>query len=45
MIATFEDQETATPEKKTFLLAMRGVFERLDKITAITHVIDGIKPR
>jgi len=23
---------------------MRGVFERLDKITAITHVIDGIRP-
>jgi hypothetical protein len=43
--ASFEDTETCNPEEKTFLFAMRGVFERLDRITAITHVIDGIKPQ
>ena len=42
--ASYESQETCNPEEKNFILAMRGVFERLDKITAITHIIDGIKP-
>jgi hypothetical protein len=42
--ASYEDRETCNPEEKNFILAMRGVFERLDKITAITHIIDGIKP-
>lgn len=42
--ASFEDKETCNPEEKEFILAMRAVFERLDKITAITHIIDGIQP-
>jgi len=42
--ASYEREETCNPEEKNFILAMRGVFERLDKITAITHVIDGIRP-
>jgi len=42
--ATYEDPDTCNPEEKNFILAMRGVFERLDKITAITHIIDGIEP-
>jgi hypothetical protein len=42
--ASYESEETCNPEEKNFLLAMRGVFERLDKITAITHILDGIKP-
>jgi hypothetical protein len=42
--ASYEDQETCNPEEKNFILAMRGVFERLDKITAITHIIDGVEP-
>lgn len=41
--ASYEDRETCNPEEKNFMLAMRGVFERLDKITAITHIIDGIE--
>lgn len=40
---TFEDLGTCSPEEKEFILAMRGVFERLDRITAMTHVIDGVK--
>jgi len=40
---TFEDLGTCSPEEKAFILAMRGVFERLDRITARTHIIDGIK--
>lgn len=40
----FEGLGTCNPEEKAFILAMRGVFERLDNLTAITHVIDGIKP-
>jgi hypothetical protein len=42
--ASYESEETCNPEEKNFILAMRGVFERLDKITAITHILDGIKP-
>lgn len=42
--ASYEDRETCNPEEKNFLLAMRGVFERLDKITAIAHIIDGVRP-
>lgn len=41
---TFEDLGTCSPEEKEFILAMRGVFERLDRITAMTHVIDGVRP-
>jgi hypothetical protein len=40
----YEDMETCNPEEKNFILAMRGVFERLDRITAITHILDGIRP-
>lgn len=43
--ASYEKEETCDPKEKIFLDAMRGVFERLDKITAITHILDGIKPR
>ena len=42
--ATYEDPDTCNPEEKNFILAMRGVFERLDKITAITKIIEGIEP-
>lgn len=42
--ASYETEETCNPEEKNFILAMRGVFERLDRITAITYIIDGIKP-
>ncbi len=37
---TFEDLTTRNPDEKTFCLMMRGVFERLDQITALTKVID-----
>ena len=40
----FEDKATCDPIELKFILAMRGVFERLDRITAITHIIDGIRP-
>lgn len=42
--ASYEKEETCDPKEKVFLDSMRGVFERLDRITAITHIIDGIKP-
>jgi hypothetical protein len=42
--ASYEDRETCNPNEKIFIRSMRGVFERLDKITAITHIIDGIAP-
>lgn len=37
---SFEDLGTCSPEEKAYILAMRGVFERLDRITAMTHIID-----
>ncbi len=37
---TFEDLMTCNPSEKTFCYAMRGVFERLDQITALTKIID-----
>ena len=40
----YEDKATCDPLELEFILAMRGVFERLDRITAITHIIDGIRP-
>ena len=40
----YEDKATCDPLELDFIMAMRGVFERLDKITAITHIIDGIRP-
>jgi len=38
----FEDPESQPPGEKEFLICMRGVFERLDRITAITKVIEGV---
>lgn len=38
---TFEGIQTCKPEEKTFCLIMRGVYERLDSITAKARVIDG----
>ena len=40
----FENKETCDPQEIKFILLMRGCFERLDHITAIAHIIDGIKP-
>ena len=40
----YEDKATCDPLELDFIMAMRGVFERLDRITAITHIIDGIRP-
>lgn len=40
----FEIKETPDPQTLNFIRLMRGCFERLDKITAITHIIDGIRP-
>ena len=40
----FEDPNTCDPAEKKYIICMRGVFERLDKITSITHIIDGIRP-
>ena len=40
----FENKETCDPQELTFIRLMRGCFERLDHITAIANIIDGIRP-
>jgi hypothetical protein len=37
---TFESLESCNPDEKIFVKTMRGVFERLDVITAKTKLID-----
>lgn len=38
--SNFEGMETCNPDEKKFVMIMRGVFERLDLITAKTKIID-----
>jgi hypothetical protein len=37
----FEDIASCNPDEKKFCIIMRGVFERLDVVTATSRVIDG----
>lgn len=43
-LPNFEGLGTCSPEEKKFIHSCDGVFYSLNRITAITHVIDGIKP-
>ena len=38
----FEGLSTCKPEEKAFCIIMRGVYERLDTITAKSRIIDGV---
>lgn len=40
----FEGEQSCSDEEKIFCKIMRGVYERLDQIIAMTHLIDNVKP-
>lgn len=40
----FEGIGSCDPREKDFIHACDGVFYRLNRITATTHIIDGVKP-
>lgn len=39
----FEDMQTCDPTEKEFIIALWGVYERLDEITAKSRIIDDMK--
>lgn len=39
----FESLETCNPREKDFIIALWGVYERLDEITAKSRIIDDLK--